>query len=67
MVCSLFIRMPALNEHLLYVMFFVAVLVLCYFIYMNVVLAVVYNSYKRHLKVVFNLFLRPFTQKTICM
>lgn len=44
------IMMPAFNENVLYVTFFVAFMVLCYFIYMNVVLAVIYNSYKRHLK-----------------
>ncbi|KAF2358934.1 Ion transport domain, partial [Trinorchestia longiramus] len=44
------IMMPAFNEHVVYVTFFVAFLVLCYFIYMNVVLAVIYNSYKQQLK-----------------
>ncbi|KAK3863749.1 hypothetical protein Pcinc_030506 [Petrolisthes cinctipes] len=44
------IMMPAFDESAYYVVFFVVFLVICYFIYMNIILAVIYNNYRKHLK-----------------
>lgn len=46
------IRMPAFDESAYYVIFFVVFLVICYFVYMNIILAVIYNNYRKHLKVI---------------
>lgn len=44
--------MPAFDESAYYVIFFVVFLVICYFVYMNIILAVIYNNYRKHLKVI---------------
>lgn len=44
------VMMPAFDESAYYVIFFVAFLVICFFIYMNIILAVIYNNYRKHLK-----------------
>ncbi|KAK8737310.1 hypothetical protein OTU49_004433, partial [Cherax quadricarinatus] len=44
------IMMPAFDDSAYYVIFFVAFLVICFFIYMNIILAVIYNNYRKHLK-----------------
>ncbi|CAL4058715.1 unnamed protein product, partial [Meganyctiphanes norvegica] len=44
------IMMPAFDQSPYYVIFFVVFLVVCYFIYMNIILAVIYNNYRKHLK-----------------
>lgn len=43
--------MPAFDLSPYYVIFFVVFLVICFFIYMNIILAVIYNNYRKHLKV----------------
>ena len=43
--------MPAFDLSTYYVIFFVVFLVVCFFIYMNIILAVIYNNYRKHLKV----------------
>ncbi|XP_076048440.1 uncharacterized protein LOC143029602 [Oratosquilla oratoria] len=44
------IMMPAFDQSVYYVIFFVLFLIICYFIYMNIILAVIYNDYRSHLK-----------------
>ncbi|XP_066953785.1 two pore calcium channel protein 1-like isoform X3 [Macrobrachium rosenbergii] len=44
------IMMPAYDASPYYVIFFVLFLVICFFIYMNIILAVIYNNYRKHLK-----------------
>lgn len=44
------IMMPAFDLSTYYVIFFVVFLVICFFIYMNIILAVIYNNYRKHLK-----------------
>lgn len=44
------VMMPAFDLSIYYVIFFVVFLVLCFFIYMNIILAVIYNNYRKHLK-----------------
>ncbi|KAK7075099.1 Ion transport protein, partial [Halocaridina rubra] len=44
------IMMPAYDASPYYVIFFVIFLVICFFIYMNIILAVIYNNYRKHLK-----------------
>ncbi|KAG7161737.1 Two pore calcium channel protein 1-like 2 [Homarus americanus] len=44
------IMMPAFDDSIAYVIFFVAFLIICYFIFMNIILAVIYNNYRKHLK-----------------
>ncbi|XP_045118036.1 two pore calcium channel protein 1-like isoform X1 [Portunus trituberculatus] len=44
------VMMPAFDISTYYVIFFVVFLVICFFIYMNIILAVIYNNYRKHLK-----------------
>ncbi|KAB7507669.1 hypothetical protein Anas_01749 [Armadillidium nasatum] len=42
--------MPAFDLSSWYVLFFMVFITLCFFIYMNIILAVIYNNYRKHLK-----------------
>lgn len=44
------VMMPAFDASPYYVIFFVAFLIICFFVYMNIILAVIYNNYRKHLK-----------------
>ncbi|XP_068246953.1 two pore calcium channel protein 1-like isoform X2 [Palaemon carinicauda] len=44
------IMMPAYDASPYYVIFFVLFLVICFFLYMNIILAVIYNNYRKYLK-----------------
>ncbi|KAB7507663.1 Two pore calcium channel protein 1 [Armadillidium nasatum] len=44
------IMMPAFDLSSWYVLFFMVFITLCFFIYMNIILAVIYNNYRKHLK-----------------
>ncbi|KAG0721105.1 Two pore calcium channel protein 1 [Chionoecetes opilio] len=44
------VMMPAFDLSTYYVIFFVVFLGICFFIYMNIILAVIYNNYRKHLK-----------------
>ncbi|KAL7637747.1 UNVERIFIED_CONTAM: hypothetical protein RMT77_011356 [Armadillidium vulgare] len=44
------IMMPAFDLSSWYVLFFMLFITLCFFIYMNIILAVIYNNYRKHLK-----------------
>ena len=43
--------MPALNASPAMFLFFVVFLLISLYLFMNVILAVIYNSYRKHLKV----------------
>ena len=44
------IMMPAYNLSWLYCILFVSFLVICLYLFMSIILAVIYNNYKKHLK-----------------
>jgi len=44
-------RMPAFNDSMLYVIFFLAYLLVNLYLFMNLLLAVIFSNYKQHLQV----------------
>ncbi|XP_042904115.1 two pore calcium channel protein 1 isoform X2 [Parasteatoda tepidariorum] len=44
------IMMPAYDSNRWFALFFIAYLIICLYIFMNIFLAVVYNNYRKHLK-----------------
>lgn len=44
-------RMPAYNVHRWYTLYFLTYIILNTYIFMSVFLAVIYNNYRKHLKV----------------
>ncbi|XP_006822827.2 two pore channel protein 1-like [Saccoglossus kowalevskii] len=44
------VMMPAYDHNYWFCLFFIAYLIICYYIFMSVILAVIYNNYRKHLK-----------------
>ncbi|GFQ78929.1 two pore calcium channel protein 1 [Trichonephila clavata] len=44
------IMMPAYDSNRWYALFFIAYIIICLYIFMNIFLAVIYNNYRKHLK-----------------
>lgn len=45
-------RMPAYNRSSWFALFFVVYVIVCLYIFMSIVLATIYNNYKKNLKVI---------------
>jgi len=43
--------MPAYDENKWFVLFFAAYIIICLYIFMSIVLAAIYNNYRKNLKV----------------
>jgi len=56
--------MPAYNDSEWFALFFIVYIIINTYIFMNLFLAVIYNSYRTHLKVLLKLLLIKATQKT---